>query len=363
MKEVILTLIAFLLVFIPIIGIHEFGHLIVARLLGIKVIRFSLGFGKTLFRWQGKSGIEYRIGAVPLGGYVKMLDEREGEVPASQLKYAFDHQAIWKRILIILAGPMANLLLAILAFSLMFIIGIKTFVPVIGQVAADSPAEYAGIKAGEEIVAVDGRETPNWMKVAIAVSSRIGEKDSMKVSIKELSGRHETKNIQLKNWQLDPLKPEPLRDLGIMPLSAEELPQHEQLERYSLTQSVKHAFSNTGLFLRFHLIIIAKLTTGKMSLTSLGGPIAIVRVAYLTFQQGIANFLNFIAILSITIATINLLPIPGLDGGQMLYLAIEGIRRKPVSLALQVLIFRLAMIAFVLLLIKVLLNDLLRLIG
>ena len=145
------------------VTVHEYGHFWVARKLGVKVVRFSVGFGRPLLSWRGrKDGVEYCIAAIPLGGYVKMVDEREGEVSLEDLPHAFNRQSVWVRLAVVAAGPIANFLFAIVAYWLMFIIGVSGFKPLVGDVDPVSRAGQAGLRSGMEIVAVEGRPTPTW---------------------------------------------------------------------------------------------------------------------------------------------------------------------------------------------------------
>jgi regulator of sigma E protease len=154
---------------------HEFGHFWVARRCGVKVLRFSVGFGTPLLRWHDRHGTEFVIAAIPLGGYVKMLDEREGEVPADQLHRAFNRKPVFQRIAIVAAGPIANFLLAILFFWVLAMLGGQQVRPVIGAVLADSPAAQGGLAAGQEVVAVDGEAVDGWGAVNLRLVRRLGE--------------------------------------------------------------------------------------------------------------------------------------------------------------------------------------------
>jgi len=218
MQHFILSIIAFLLTITIIIGVHEFGHFLVARLFGIKVLRFSIGFGKKLFGFIGKKGTEYRISLIPLGGYVKLLDENEGVVDADELHLAFNRQPVYQRIMVILAGPLLNLLLAVMVFWLMFMVGFTTVKPVIGNVASNSIADLAGLKPQQEILAVDGYRTVDWSAVLIRMFFRFGSENTMQIKAKLLA--KETANnyqLGLDGWQMNALQPDPLKSFGITP--------------------------------------------------------------------------------------------------------------------------------------------------
>lgn len=173
---------AFLLALGVLITVHEFGHFWVARRCGVKVERFSIGFGKAIWRKTGKDGTEYTLAMIPLGGYVKMVDERVDDVPADQVNQAFNRKPLWQRSAIVAAGPMANFLFAIVAYWLVFIIGVPSIKPVIGEVAPHSIAAEAGIEPGMELKSISGVKTPNWEAVNMAVISHIGD-DSMAVDV------------------------------------------------------------------------------------------------------------------------------------------------------------------------------------
>ena len=159
--DFLISFVAFIFAISILIGVHEYGHFIVAQKLGIRVLRFSLGFGKALFKWQGKSGTEYVIAIFPLGGYVKMLDESEGELPKKDLPFAFNRQSIAKRLAVVCAGPLFNILFAFAAYWLIFVVGVTTAVPIVGQVAPNSIAAQAGIKTGDELVRIIRMDCPD----------------------------------------------------------------------------------------------------------------------------------------------------------------------------------------------------------
>ena len=164
------------------VAVHEYGHFWVARRCGVKVLRFSIGFGKPLCRWRDSKDTEYLISAIPLGGYVKMLDEREGEVPKEQLDEAFNRKPVLQRIAVVAAGPLANLALAVVAYWFLFMAGETGYAPVIGEVEAGSLADVAGLEAGQEVVAVDGNKTATWQAFNFALLDRIGDSGIIRFS-------------------------------------------------------------------------------------------------------------------------------------------------------------------------------------
>ncbi len=199
------------------VTIHEFGHFWVARKLGVKVLRFSVGFGKALWSRTAKDGTEYIIAAIPLGGYVKMLDEREGEVAEHEKHLAFNRQKVMSRIAIVLAGPAANFLLAIFVYWWMYVIGVPALKPYLGEIPVSSIAAEAGIESGDLIIAIDNREVGNFREVSLAVARRMGEKSTLSMKV-----RHSSETIvrefklDLTDWQLDSKQPDVLGSLGLV---------------------------------------------------------------------------------------------------------------------------------------------------
>jgi len=185
----LISLLAFIVTLGVLITVHEFGHFWVARRLGVKVLRFSIGFGKPLWQRRGRDGTEYVIAALPLGGYVKMLDEREGEVPAAELPLAFNRQPVGSRIAIVLAGPLGNFLFAILAYSLMFMIGVPGVKPVLDAPRAGSLAAAGGFQKGDEIIAIDGEPTPTLSAVLLELVDRAMAGETIPVEVRDADER------------------------------------------------------------------------------------------------------------------------------------------------------------------------------
>lgn len=211
-----MTILWFLLAIAILITIHEYGHFYAARRCGIKVIRFSVGFGKPLYTWMDKQGTEFTVAAIPLGGYVKMLDEREGRVKPAELSQAFTQKSVWQRIAVVIAGPAANFLLAFLLFWALSMLGRDEVIPVIGAVADDSLAARAGVEAGQEIVAIDGIDTLTWQIVNQQLIRRMGESGILTLSLKDTqSSRILEKEIYLSEWLNADDMPDPLASLGL----------------------------------------------------------------------------------------------------------------------------------------------------
>lgn len=399
---------------------HEFGHFWVARRCGVKVLRFSVGFGTPLLRWHDRQGTEFVVAAIPLGGYVKMLDEREGDVPADQLDQSFNRKTVRQRIAIVAAGPAANFLLALVFFWLLAMLGTQQLKPVVGSVEPGSIAATAGLMAGEEIVAVDGEATTGWAAVNLQMVRRLGETGSLQLTVREPgSSAESTRSLALKQWLQGSDEPDPIRSLGIRPwrpalapilaeldpngpaqaaglrtgdrllaLDGQPLGDWQQvvdavrerpdsrivlrIERdnaqidvpvnlvskgegkaagylgagvkpvewppqmlrevsYGPLDAVVEGARRTWTMSVLTLDSLKKMLFGELSVKNLSGPITIAKVAGASAQSGFGDFLNFLAYLSISLGVLNLLPIPVLDGGHLLFYLIEWVRGRPVS--------------------------------
>ncbi|WP_460952408.1 sigma E protease regulator RseP [Pseudomonas marginalis] len=400
---------------------HEFGHFWVARRCGVKVLRFSVGFGMPLLRWHDRRGTEFVIAAIPLGGYVKMLDEREGEVPADQLDQSFNRKTVRQRIAIVAAGPIANFLLAMVFFWVLAMLGSQQVRPVIGAVESDSIAAKAGLVAGQEIVSIDGEPTTGWGAVNLQLVRRLGESGTVNVVVREQDSTTETpRELALDHWLKGADEPDPIKSLGIRPwrpalppvlaeldpkgpaqaaglktgdrllaLDGQSLGDWQQVvdlvrvrpdtkivlkvERdgaqidVPVTLSVRGEAKAAGGYLGagvkgvdwppsmvreisfgplaaigegakrtwtmsvLTLESLKKMLFGELSVKNLSGPITIAKVAGASAQSGVADFLNFLAYLSISLGVLNLLPIPVLDGGHLLFYLVEWARGRPLS--------------------------------
>jgi regulator of sigma E protease len=362
MLHIFLAILAFISTILIVVAVHEFGHFSVAKFFKIKVLRFSIGFGKVLWCWHDKQQTEYAISAIPLGGYVKLLDSRETNVDPAEQQYAFDKRPIYQRFAVMIAGVLFNFVFALLAFWLVLSIGISYVKPLVGSVTSNSPAAIAGIKAGEEIVAIDNRATPHWAAIAMALITHYGEQGDVTITVREShQAKQHSIKLDLRDWRLNALKPDPLGSLGIIPARVSQQAQFSNKLKYPVFPAAIAAWQQTISFLHFNFVVLQKILTGVISWKSLGGPFTIFKAAILAAGQGTIIYINFLALLSISIGMVNLFPIPGLDGAQIVYLMFEAIRGKPVSVAMQVLLFRLGVILLALLMIEVMLNDLLRL--
>lgn len=435
-----------------IIILHEFGHFIVARLCGVRILKFSLGFGKVLWSHVSKrSGTEYALSLLPLGGYVKMLGEGD-EIPLpEEIKYAYSCKPLWQRMMIVLAGPFINFLLAIFAFYCTYLFGITHFKPIVGVVTPSSIAAKAGLRSGDEILAIGDEKTHNWQQVLMAVVQHAGERGQLVVEARpKNTAQIKVLNLNLADWHLDERSPEFLESLGLQPYQMKvppllatvqaQLPaaiaglqagdlilkmngkalddwqvlsswvqEHpntkmalvvrrsgiqkelqvsigareednktqgyigvtvqppvipEDLvtrEHFNVFSAWVPAVQQTWALVKLNFLITIKLVTGKVSLKSMGGPVTIFRYAGQATQQGLQVYLGFIAFISLAIGYLNLMPIPGLDGGHFLFQLMEAIIRRPVPEPVQSLGFGLGMVFLVFLMVQATINDLIRL--
>lgn len=214
---VLQTILSFLAALLILVSIHEFGHFYVARRCGVKVHRFSIGFGKVLWSRRDSQGTEYAIAALPLGGYVKMLDEREGPVAPEELHRAFNNKSVWQRIAIVAAGPIANFILAIFLFWGLLLQGERGLIPVIDTVAPNSIAAQAGLEEGQQIVAVDGQPTPTWQALNRVLLNRLGETGTISFTVSYPDNSHfqYESEAQLHEWLRDATDPDPVNGLGV----------------------------------------------------------------------------------------------------------------------------------------------------
>lgn len=366
MLQLLISILGILITIFFVIGTHESAHFIAARLLGVKVLRFSIGFGKTLFRWTDKKGTEYVFALIPLGGYVKMLDEGEGNVPSEELPLAFNRQPFYKKFLIVLAGPFVNILCALILYWVIFMIGFVSIKPVIGEVTPHSIAELGGLKANQEIISIDNDRTLTWTGILLRIIAHVGNQDQLKIETKNVKNQKiETHVLDLSHWQLEGLKPDPLDSLGIIPYQPnitsgwpKELLNKNQ---YAPFTALTYAWKQIIDFTYFNLLLFGKMVTGKLSLQSLGGPITIFTSAGQALNYGFLSFMGFLAFLSVAIGVINLLPIPGLDGGHLFFQFIEFIIRRPLPEAIILFAYRLGIFLLLFLLIQSFVNDILRL--
>jgi regulator of sigma E protease len=331
---------------------HEFGHFLVAKLSGVGVLTFSVGFGPKL--WVKKKGeTEYALSAFPLGGYVKMVGEDpDEEVPQADLERSFAHKGLLKRIAIVVAGPGFNLMLAVLLLMVVFTFyGVPVMSTLVSGVESGSPAEKAGITKGDRIVAIDGRPVNEW--------------DELSQTIKGSQGK--TLNLQIRrgadtvNALVQPIKKEGRNIFGerkddwMIGIGSQV-----SLEKGKPGMAIVKALYQTWDYIKLTLTAFYKMIVGEVSPRNIGGPILIAQIAGQQAQEGVGTFLAFLAVLSINLGVLNLLPVPVLDGGHLLFFMIEAVIRKPVSVRYREMAQQVGICLLALLMIYAFYNDIVR---
>jgi regulator of sigma E protease len=348
------SILSFIIVLGVLIFFHEFGHFLVARLFGVGVEKFSLGFGPRLI--GKKVGItDYRISAIPLGGYVKMLgEEPDADIRPEEVPLSFTHKHVAKRMLIVAAGPVFNILLAVIIFfGIFFFSGTFVLKPSVGSVKPGSPAFTAGLEKGDLITAINATAINDWDEMAEIINTSKGQ--NLKLSVR--------RGDSSRNFSLAPEKVTTKNIFGediqryIIGITASG-------ETYSKDMNLFQAFSESMIqtyrVSELMVVIIAKLITGDISTDTLGGPIMIAQMAGDSAKAGVGSLISFIALISINLAIINLLPIPILDGGHLLFFSIEAIKGRPVSIKIREIAQQVGMFILILLMILVFYNDISR---
>lgn len=423
MSAILHNAIYFIIALGILITVHEFGHFWVARKVGVRVLRFSIGFGRPLFTWggDGATTTEYVLAAIPLGGYVKMLDEREGDVAAGDRHLAFNTQTLWKRSAIVAAGPLFNLAFAVLVYWAVLMAGESGLKPLIGEVDADSPAERAGLLVGDEFLAIGGEETLSWRDALLAfMKGSLNERD-LALRVREAGGTELVRWLPAEELQGIDEDADPLGNLGLSPAMPRLPPKIGEVvsgevadqaglragdlivavdgravetwsELVDLVEAnpgreLKVAYQRDGSEATLSLIpsqrekgdsmvgrigagaavpegfgddfyvtvrlgpldaftgavqrtadmsvlilrMIWRLVTLRASIDNLSGPIMIAETAGRTASYGMVHFAQFLAIVSISLGVLNLLPIPVLDGGHLAFFLIEGLKGSPLS--------------------------------
>ena len=433
------------------VTVHEFGHFWVARKNGVLVKRFSIGFGKALVRWRDKQGTEFVIAAIPLGGYVQMLDERVDPVLPQFKDLAFNHKTVLQRMAIIVAGPAANFIFAIFLLWLMYLIGVPEVKPVIANTQPHSIAAVAGLGEDEQIIAVNGRPARDIRTTNLLLVEQLGRSE-IRLTIQQRQSLLQRELVlDTRDWQFNPETESVFSSLGInlllpqatntlamvsknsaaefaglqagdtiqaingesitawhqieklikenpeRPLEFKVLREQEMLliqatpqlttgadgfsqgllgivpaaspwpedlrytQRYGIFAAVKEGINQTWQLTRLSFAMVAKLLSGDVSVKHLSGPISIAQGAGTTASMGLIAFLSFMALISVNLGVINLLPLPILDGGHLMYLVVELIRGKPVSERAQEIGFRFGALVLLMLMGIALLNDISRL--
>jgi regulator of sigma E protease len=354
-----LILIAFICALGPLVFIHEMGHYLVARWFGVVAETFSIGFGREMTGWTDKRGTRWKVGWLPLGGYVKFVgDEDAASTPGElskltpeQLAVSFHHKPVWQRFLIVLAGPVANFLLAIAIFAAFFaVFGVPRTPPVAGAIAPGSAAEAAQLRPGDRILSIGGRETPTFGDLLNYTVLRPGE-----VVTVRFEREREVRDVVVKlgsEEEQDRFGQKFKRGmLGVSPGDA-------VYEKVSPLQLIPLATGHVVKLTRTMLDALWQIITGRRSIKELGGPLKIAQVAGQQATLGLLAFVSLVALLSINLGFINLLPVPMLDGGHLLFYGIEAVRRKPVGPQAQDWAFRGGLAFILALLVFTTVNDL-----
>lgn len=446
------SLIYFIITLSILVTVHEYGHYRVARLCKVKVLVFSVGFGRELWSYTSKSGTRFCLAAIPLGGYVRMLDEREAEVPEAIKSQAFNNKSLTARAAIVSAGPIANFMLAVLVYWVVFVVGVPGIKPVIGNVQSDSPAAVAGVRAGDVIVAIDGKEVVSRADVQLALARRLGDSGELQFEMQAQNGNFATTHhILIDRWlehqsvpdyqqalgfsfwrpllpaiidsvaqgqpaeraglrggdQILAINNEPVADwyvfadklqqyigqyvalevlrqqesetiqvevarvalddgsftgrIGVM-AQAPVIPDDMLVERrWSVFAAFYRAIAETADMTAFTLISIKKMLVGMMSASNLSGPVTIAKIASASASSGAVAYLQFLGLLSVSLAVLNLLPIPVLDGGHLVMLGCEALRGKALSEKTQMRFQQFGLILIFSLMTLALYNDMTRL--
>jgi regulator of sigma E protease len=345
------NILAFVIVLGVLIFFHELGHFLVARIFGVGVEKFSLGFGpRILGKTVGRT--DYRISLIPLGGYVKMVgDEPDAPIEPALLPIAFTHKPIWQRFVIVAAGPLFNLLLALVIFFLVFLTsGTYVLQPVVGEVDQDSPAAQAGLMKGDLVLRIDGVAVEDWETMAAKIAESQGRPITIEVARGETQQRFQ---VIPERRAAQNLFGEDIQRYVIGVRSAGDYTPVKLSLPAAFTMSFKHTWD----VIELTVVAVGKLIMGKLPATALGGPIKIAKMAGAQAREGLVNLLWFTAVISINLGILNFLPIPVLDGGHLMFFAIEILSRRPVSLKIREVAQQFGIFLLVLLMIFVLYND------
>ena len=358
--SILLTLLAFLAVIGPLVTVHELGHYWVARWCGVHSETFSIGFGRKIFGWRDKRGTEWKIGWLPLGGYVQFLGDRDAvsqpdanwqKLPAAERDRSFPGQPVWKRAAIVVAGPATNFLFAIAIFAAFAMtIGVSSTPPTVGTVAANSAASDAGLRVGDRIVSIDGREMQTFQDIPMTVAHKLGE--PLKLVVERGSERFDLTLSPRLISEKDRFGNEFRR--AVIGIVAGE----PRFETVGPVAALGYGADQTWDIVRQTGEVLGQLLTGQRSVKDMGGPIQIAQQSGQVATLGPEALIAFTALISINLGFINLLPLPMLDGGHLLFYAYEALRRKPATPVVQEWAFRFGLAAIVTLMIVVTFNDL-----
>jgi len=450
MGDVVTSLLAFIVAISILVAVHEYGHYIVGRWMGMKVLRFSIGFGKPIWTWvRGADKTEYCISAIPMGGYVRFLDGREGPVDSADEGRAFDHRPIPARIAVLLAGPMFNFIFAVLAYWALFVGGIPTLQPAVGDVVADSYAADAGLQFGDKIIAVGDQQTPDWESTLVNIFDELVANGQVPLTLESDNGRQRRATIDVgddasrltepnmlfeglgfRPWQppaviaeltpdgaaqrsglivgdrITSIDGEPIQtysnlisvvsarpdervslgyvrdnreylielSLGNQQVEGEtrgllgvrgsnDFGEFAYLRKYGPIESLSKGAERTWASSLFTLRMLGRMITGDVSIKNISGPINIAQFAGDSAQRGLPEFLAFLALVSISLGVLNLLPVPILDGGQIVFQTIELAKGSPLSERSQIIGQQFGIFALLLLMSFAFYNDIARILG
>ena len=416
------TVIAFIVALGVLIVVHEYGHFIIARLCGVKVLRFSVGFGRPLVTWRlGPDRTEWSLAAIPFGGYVKMLDEREGEVAADELPRAFNRQSVWKRFAIVVAGPVFNFAFAVLVYAGLFMYGLPEARPILGEPAAGTTAAQAGLHAGDTVRSVNNEAITTWQELRWRILQAALQREAVNVETLNERGHLSTVTLDLRGFPSNDVESDALERVGLrlyrpplppvlgqvvaggaaekaglvaddrivradgapvetwegfvnvirshagtaLTLTVERAGTTRSVEivpetvnagttrigrigagprqpegyadkllirvQYGPIEAVTRGAAKTWDIAIFSLKMLGKMLVGEVSWRHLSGPVTIADFAGQSAQMGWISYVTFLALISISLGVLNLLPIPLLDGGHLMYYAIEIVKGRPVS--------------------------------
>jgi regulator of sigma E protease len=357
--HILLAIVAIVLSLLCVVGIHEAGHALAAHFLGVKIKQISIGFGKPLLRWRAY-GIEWIWARWPLGGYVELLNTRIAPVSKEEQGQCFDKKPIWVRLIILFAGAFANILVAAFALWFMLMLPHREIPPIVDKITVQSAAAKAQLKPGDQLISIDGHPTHSWQEVGMQLLMSLGKTKNAHLIVKNASGEERHTVLDLTHWRYKHKEKKSLfASIGITPAS--NLNQIKSVPGLSPTEAIYQSIYQIIYLLSFFLIVLKLLFLGIIPFELLLGPLGLFIIMIDSFFQGLVVFLNFIASLSLSVAFVNLFPLPSLDGGSIVYTMIEKIRGKPMSVELEVLLHRLITIALCIVFVQLLMNDLPRL--
>ena len=347
LASLVLTLLAFLFALTLLIAVHEYGHYRMALAWGVPVMVFSIGFGKTIYQWRPQKqrpgqNTEFRIGALPLGGFIQMLDGRESDVPQDQRHMAFDQKSLMARASIVAAGPLANLLLAAVLFSALAWWGHPKVLPIIGRVEVGAAADKAGLQPGDLVLTVDSQEVRDSQHLRSLIrgddETQEADKDTGQFAPVKMVWEIDRQGNRLSLTVVPVLSPvpgsptsSPIRRIG----AVVGVPSETEWVRAGFWDGLGLGFSQVKQIALMTGQLLGKMLTGEATSKHLSGPLTIAEQAGQSAQRGLFAYTSFLALISVSLGLLNLLPLPMLDGGHLMYYLWESLTGKPVSVAWQ----------------------------